>query len=88
MPDEIKEIRRELVEQGRKIDTILKYLNDDPHTNQSGLVAKVNEHERKLIEMKVAERVGKERNAVLGGFVGGIVSIVVALINYLIKSNQ
>jgi hypothetical protein len=86
--DEIKELRREIVEQGRKIDTILKYLNDDPHTNQSGLVAKVNEHDRKLIEMKVAERVGKERNAVLGGFVGGIVSIIVAAVNYIIKSNQ
>ena len=87
MADEIKEIKRELFEQGRKIDTILKYLNDDPHTNQSGLVAKVHEHERKLIEIKVAERVGKERNAVLGGLVGGIVSAVVAFINYLIKQN-
>ena len=87
MANEINEIKRELLSQGRKIDTILKYLNDDPHTNQSGLVAKVHEHERKLLEIKVAERVGKERNAVLGGLVGGIVSAVIAAINYLVKQN-
>ena len=70
----------------RKIDLILTYLNNDPHTGRNGLVAEQNEQRQRLIDLEVQARINKERSAALGGFTGGVISGVIVAVQWIAKT--
>ena len=70
----------------RKIDLILTYLNNDPHTGRNGLVAEQNEHRQRLMDLEVQARINKERSATLGGVTGGIIGGVIVAVQWVIKT--
>ena len=70
----------------RKIDLILTYLNNDPHTGRNGLVAEQNEHRQRLIDLEVQARINKERSATLGGVTGGLIGGIIVAVQWVIKT--